>query len=209
MIPAETLEPTFDTDLAPLPTSAFGHRSLTWWGIIAFFLIEGTAFALSIAVYFFLLNREIHWPPAPFAAPNLIAGTLFTAILLLSEIPNTIVKKAAERGDLREVRRLLVVMSVIGTVLMIVRAFEFDSLNVLWSQNAYGSAVWLLLVLHTTHIATDWVDTLVLAGLMHTEHGIEGRRLVDTSENALYWRFVWLAWLPMYALIYWLPRLVN
>ena len=202
-------QPTFATDLAPLPTSAFGHRSLTWWGIVAFFLIEGTAFVLAIAVYFFLLNREAHWPPAPFAAPNLIAGTVFTVILLLSEIPNAIVKKAAERGDLRVVRKLLLVMTAIGTVLMIVRAFEFDSLNVLWSQNAYGSAVWLLLVLHTTHIATDWVDTIVLTGLMHTEHGIEARRLVDTSENALYWRFVWLAWLPYYGLLYWLPRLVN
>ena len=38
----------FSTDLALLPTHAFGHRSLTWWGIIAFFLIEGTAFALAM-----------------------------------------------------------------------------------------------------------------------------------------------------------------
>src|SRR5207237_9522236 len=37
-------EPRFTTDLAPLPTHAFGHRSSTWWGIIAFFLIQGTLF---------------------------------------------------------------------------------------------------------------------------------------------------------------------
>ena len=42
---------------------------------------------------------------------------------------------------------------------------------------------------------------------MHTRHGIEARRFIDVSENALYWRFVWLAWLPIYLLIYWLPRL--
>jgi heme/copper-type cytochrome/quinol oxidase subunit 3 len=63
-------------------------------------------------------------------------------------------------------------------------------------------------VLHTTHIGTDVVDTWVLAALMHTPHGTEGRRLVDCSENAVYWRFVWLLWLPIYVLIYWLPRLV-
>jgi heme/copper-type cytochrome/quinol oxidase subunit 3 len=99
-------------------------------------------------------------------------------------------------------------MSVIGLVLMVLRAFEFNSLHVLWHQNAYGSAIWLLLVLHTTHILTDWVDTLVLAALMHTPHGVEGRRMVDCAENAVYWRFVWLCWLPIYAMIYWLPRLV-
>ena len=41
---------------------------------------------------------------------------------------------------------------------------------------------------------------------MRTPLGFTGRRLVDTDENALYWRFVWLTWLPIYLLIYWLPR---
>jgi heme/copper-type cytochrome/quinol oxidase subunit 3 len=103
---------------------------------------------------------------------------------------------------------MLIAASLIGLVLMILRAFEFASLNVLWYQNAYGSAVWLLLVLHTTHIATDWVDTLVLAALMHTDH-VSGRKFVDTAENSVYWRFVWLVWLPIYVLIYWVPRLAG
>jgi hypothetical protein len=43
---------------------------------------------------------------------------------------------------------------------------------------------------------------------MFTRHGHHGRRFVDVSENCLYWRFVWLTWLPLYLLIYWLPRWV-
>jgi cytochrome c oxidase subunit 3 len=197
----------FSIDLEPLPTHAFGRRSLTWWGIVAFFLIEGTAFGLAIAAYFYLMNQEHSWPPAPILPPDLIAGTLFTVVILLSEIPNTLAKKAAEALDTKAVQRWLIVVSVIGTVLLIIRAFEFNSMNVLWHDNAYGSAIWLLLVLHTTHIATDWVDTLVLTALMHTRHGTEARRFVDCSENAVYWRFVWLLWLPIYVVIYWLPRL--
>ncbi len=202
-----TPPPRFSGDLAHLPTHAFGHRSLTWWGIIGFMLIEGGFFALTIAAYFYLMSQEQRWPPPPFAPPNWIAGTLFTLVMLVSEIPNTIIKKAAEQGKLREVRKLLLVMTAIGFVLLIIRAFEFNSLNVKWYDNAYGSIVWALLVLHTTHILTDWGDTAVLAALMHTKHGIEGRRFIDVSENALYWRFVWIVWLPIYFLIYWLPRL--
>jgi len=196
----------FTGDLADLPTHAFGHRSLTWWGTIGFMVIEGTAFALAIAAYFLLMSQEQDWPPPPFDAPDLIAGTLFTLVMLASEIPNTIVKRAAEHGQLRKVRKLLLLMVGIGLVLFAIRAFEFASTNVWWYDNAYGSIVWALLVLHTTHVLTDWVDTCVLAGLMHTRHGIEGRRFVDVSENAMYWRFVWLAWLPIYLLIYWVPR---
>jgi heme/copper-type cytochrome/quinol oxidase subunit 3 len=199
--------PRFAGDLAHLPTHAFGHRSLTWWGIIGFMVIEGGFFALTIAAYFYLMSQEHSWPPPPFAPPNVIAGTLFTLVMLASEIPNSVIKRAAEHGRLREVRRLLLVMVGIGVVLFVIRGFEFNSLNVLWYDNAYGSIVWALLVLHTTHILTDWGDTAVLAMLMHTKHGIEGRRFVDVSENALYWRFVWLVWLPIYFLIYWLPRL--
>jgi heme/copper-type cytochrome/quinol oxidase subunit 3 len=198
--------PHFAGDLAELPSHAFGHRSLTWWGTIGFMVIEGVAFAMAVGAYFFLMSQEDHWPPPPFDPPGLLAGILFTLVMLLSEIPNTIVKHAAEHGRLREVRRLLIVMVAIGLVLFVIRGFEFASLNVLWYDNAYGSIVWALLVLHTAHVLTDWGDTLVLAGLMHTRHGIEGRRFVDVSDNAMYWRFVWLAWLPIYLMIYWVPR---
>ena len=196
----------FVGDLADLPSHAFGHRSLTWWGTIGFMVIEGTAFALALAAYFFLMSQEQSWPPPPFDPPDLLAGTLFTLLMLASEIPNTMAKHAAEHGRLREVRRLMIVMLVIGGLLFVIRGFEFASLNVFWYDNAYGSIMWALLVLHTTHVLTDYIDTAVLAGLMHTRHGVEGRRFVDVSENALYWRFVWLAWLPIYLLIYWVPR---
>ena len=67
----------------------------------------------------------------------------------------------------------------------------------------------MLLVLHTVHVLTDWVDTVVLAALFFTPQKRSMRRFVDVSENSLYWRFVWLTWLPIYALIYWVPRWVE
>ena len=36
---------------------------------------------------------------------------------------------------------------------------------------------------------------------------IEEQRFVDVEENAVYWYFVVLAWLPIYGVIYWAPRL--
>ena len=59
--------------------------------------------------------------------------------------------------------------------------------------------------LQTTHIATDVADTAVLAALMFTRDG-RGRRFVDVSENAFYWYFVVLTWLPIYAVVYLAPR---
>jgi heme/copper-type cytochrome/quinol oxidase subunit 3 len=200
-------QPRFTDDVAGLPTHKFGPSSLTWWGIIGYMVVEGAAFAMAFAAYFFLMGHEQGWPPEGRAAPNVLAGTLFTILILLSEIPNTMIKKAAESYDVDRIRALMPVIVGIGAVLLIIRGFEFNSLNCRWTDNAYASIVWALLLLHTAHILTDWIDTIVLAALMRTPLAYEGRRLVDTDENSLYWRYVWLLWLPIYVLIYWVPRL--
>lgn len=204
-----TLAPAFTEDVSKLDSDGFGALSLTWWGVIGFMLIEATGFALLFGAYFFLMSQEQTWAPQPWHPPDLLAGTLFTIVILLSEIPNTMVKKAAMRLDLEGERRLLPWVIGFGVVLIVIRAFEFNSLNVFWYDNAYGSVLWGILLMHTTHLLTDWGDTVVLWRLIETPHGEQKRRFVDADENALYWRFVWGSWLPCYVLIYWLPRLFQ
>ena len=203
-----SLEPKFTEDVSELPNDILGPGSLTWWGTVGFMVIEGVAFGLVIATYFFLMNQEQQWPPDPWKAPDWIAGTLFTVVIVLSEIPNMMIKKAANAHDVEKVRKLLPLMVAVGLLLFVIRAFEFPSLNISWYENAYGSVIWVLLLLHTAHLATDWVDSVVLAALVRTPLGYERRRMIDVDENAMYWRFVWLTWLPIYLLIYWVPRWV-
>jgi heme/copper-type cytochrome/quinol oxidase subunit 3 len=197
----------FTDDLAHLPTHKFGTSSLTWWGLVGFMVIEGAAFGVVFAVYFYLMGYSPGWPPSGTQPPALLAGTLFTALILLSEIPNTRIKEAARAEDLGVIRKLLPLMAAGEVVLLVFRALEFRSLNVTWSENAYGSVIWALLVLHTTHLLTDWYDTVVLAALVRTPLGLEPRRFEDVDENSMYWRYVWLLWLPVYLMIYWVPRL--
>jgi heme/copper-type cytochrome/quinol oxidase subunit 3 len=127
-------------------------------------------------------------------------------VLLASLLPNELAKNASERVDLAKVRLWLVVCLAFGIVFNAIRVYEFASLNVSWDTNAYGSVVWLLLGLHTTHILTDVIDTSVLTVLMFVGP-VEEKRFVDVSENAVYWYFVVLTWLPIYGVIYWAPRL--
>ena len=106
MIPA----PRFTDSVAELPTYKFGPSSLTWWGILGYMIIEGAFFALAFAAYFFLMGHEQGWPPEGRQAPNLLWGTLFLVIILLSEIPNTMIKKAARERDVPTIRRLMPVI---------------------------------------------------------------------------------------------------
>ena len=194
-------------DVSALPPGAFGSRTLTFWGTLGIVVIEGTAFALAIGLYFFFVTRFPAWPPDGVAPPDLRWGTLNTLILLVSLVPNELARRAGEHVDLRAVRIWMVVSLAFAVAFNLVRAVEFAHLNVTWDRDAYGSIVWLILGLHTTHIVTDFLDSTVLAVLMFTGP-VEEHRFVDVEENAMYWYFVVLTWLPIYGVIYWAPRVL-
>jgi heme/copper-type cytochrome/quinol oxidase subunit 3 len=192
-------------DVSGLPTHGFGSSSPIWWGTAAFIAIEGMGFALAGGTYLYLAQINPKWPiDAPL--PNHWPGTLITLLLLASVMPNVMIDRAAREENLTRVRILLLLMTLIGAIALAIRAYEFQHLNVGWDTSAYGSIQWLLLGLHATHLLTDVGDTVVLTALMFTRH-VNGRRFSDVSDNAFYWHFVVAAWLPLYGLIYWVPRL--
>src|SRR5919106_1759456 len=94
-------------DVSSLPDFAFGHRSRLWWGTAGFIVIEATAFALAVFAYFYLRSKLPAWPPGV-APPDLLWGTLNTAVLLASALPNQLPKRAAEAQQLGRVRLWLV-----------------------------------------------------------------------------------------------------
>jgi cytochrome c oxidase subunit 3 len=191
-------------DVATLPRYGFGHRSLTWWGTLGLLAIESTAFGLAIVAYLYLKGRADEWPTAALA-PRMFWANLTTAILLVSAVPNELAKRAARRLDLGRVRLWLVVCLVLEIAVIATRAMEFPLLNVRWDANAYGSVVWTLLGLHTTHLITDFGDSGVLTLLMMSGP-VNENRFVDVAENSLYWYFVIASWIPIYAVIYLVPR---
>jgi heme/copper-type cytochrome/quinol oxidase subunit 3 len=187
-------------DAAVLPSYGYGHRSLMWWGTFGMMAIEGTVFGLAMIAYFYVRTRVNEWPPSA-PPPDLVWGTANLVLMLVSLMPNHLAKRAAEREDLPQVRLWLWTCVLFGGGFLVLRTLEYTVLNVRWDLNAYGSALWMLLSLHTIHVATDFWDTTVLAALMSTSR-IHGKRFVDVSENAMYWYFVVYAWIPIYAIVY-------
>ena len=194
-------------DVSDLPTYGFGPRTTPWWGTLGFFALEGSGFALAIGAYLYLLQINPQWP-ASAPPPDHWPGTILTVLLVASLVPNWWLDRVAHKLDLRAVRLWLVIMCVLGIVALVIRGFEFAYLNIRWDQNAYGSIIWFILALHVTHLVTDVGDTLVITALMFTRHATP-RRFSDVSDNAFYWYFVVGAWLPLYVLIYWVPRLTR
>jgi heme/copper-type cytochrome/quinol oxidase subunit 3 len=127
--------------------------------------------------------------------------------LLISMLPAHRVNAAAYAGDLRRLQWWQALATLATFIVAACRAYELIILPVRWDTNAYGSLLWAALVLHTTHVATGTVENAVLLTLL-LKGPVERKHLVDLEVNGLYWYFVVLAWLPLFAALYleWLVR---
>ncbi|HEX8141010.1 MAG TPA: hypothetical protein VF553_00320 [Pyrinomonadaceae bacterium] len=192
-------------DVSRLPGFAFGSRAVTWWAVWGFLVIEGTMLALCFVTYFYLRDRVYDWPPPPTLLPDLLIPTINLFVILLSALPMYLLERAAKRLDARSVIRWHVVCDLIGMAFITLRFFEFKSLNVYWDSNAYGSILWTIIVIHTFHLVSEVVETIVVTVLLTTGH-TEPRYMVDAADNALYWYFIVAIWIPCYALLYLAPR---
>jgi cytochrome c oxidase subunit 1/cytochrome c oxidase subunit I+III len=167
-------------------------------------LMEGSAFALALATYVYLMNANGQWPLAS-PPPDLAWGTAQTILLVASLVPTWFMSRAARRLDRQRAVFWAVIVAVLNAAAVVIRALEFPHLNTRWDQDAYGSITWALMLLHTTHLLTDFVDTGFLTIFLFT-HPISSDRLSDLDDDALYWAFVVASWLPIYLLVYWAPR---
>jgi cytochrome c oxidase subunit 3 len=194
-------------DVSHLPTYAYGSKNPLWWGTQAFMVIEGIGFAFAYATYLYLYNQNDNWPLGP--QYKLLWPSIMVGIFLLSEIPNVWLKRMAVKRDIAKVRVGLVIMSGIGILLLVVRAFEINALNLIrWDANAYASITWFLIGLHTLHLITDLSETLLIT-LTYFIGPIDMRRLPEVEDNQDYWHFITFFAVATYFFAYILPRWVE
>jgi len=194
-------------DVSTLPPVASGPRATIWWGVVGLLIIEGTMFGLLVATYLYLRLNFTEWPPLGTPAPDLLAGSLNIALLLASMWPMIIAHRAALEERRGPIWIALAICIAIGAVSLILRAFEFTSMHCRWDTHAYGSVVWTTLGMHTGHLIASTLENVLLALLMYAGP-VERKHFVDANVNAIYWYFVVLAWLPIYIILYFGPRML-
>ena len=188
-------------DVRALPTVTFGHRSLMWWGTLGFMVIEGWTLALIIAMYFYVRQNFLNWPPLRTPLPSLFYPTINLAVILVSLVPTYLADRASRRLDLSAVKLWLLISSLISLVIPVLRWFELWSLNVRWDSNAYGSAAWLIVGTHASLLLLDVADTVGIA-LFYWLRRMPIKAMSDVSDNSFYWYFMALIWVPLYLIVY-------
>jgi cytochrome c oxidase subunit 1/cytochrome c oxidase subunit I+III len=168
--------------------------------------IEGMVFAIAIGGYFYLRMVANAWPPPRVGPPALTAATVNLGILLLSALPAYWLDRAGRAKNARKVKILLGVNLVFGTAFLILRYFEFKALHCMWNQSAYASIQWTILGLHTTNLLTSLLETAIVL-IYVLLRPIEKKHFLDARLDGVFWYFIVISWIPLYAVVFIVPRL--
>jgi len=191
--------------LAKLPTLLHGASSPIWWGMILFVAIDATVFATLASSYFYLRFRVVEWPPEGLAAPDVGIPAANTAVLLASGLSIL----WANRGIAGSGRGRLGVGLAAGTLLGVssllltlayARSLEFD-----WSSHAYGSIFWMITVYHWIHLLAAILLAAPIAVLVRRGYFTPQRRVGVQLLN-IFWQFVVLMWIPVFVILFLIPR---
>lgn len=193
-------------DGSAIPKEPEDRHALVWWGTVGMIVIESTMFMLAIGSYFYLRMHASEWPSMRLGPPDLEIPTWNLAILLVSLAPAIWADKAAAKQDLRGTRWALALTLLFGLVFLALRVGEFRALHSRWNSSAFASINWTILGLHTTHVAASLVETAVILAVFLLER-VERRHFLDARLDGVYWYFVVAAWIPLFCVVFLVPRL--
>jgi cytochrome c oxidase subunit 3 len=176
-------------DVSALPKLAFGARDPLWWGIAMLNVIEGSMLALTAIAYFYVADRTAPWPPT-LTAPWIGWLATFELGLLLASTPCIAAcGRACVRGDLRGMRRWLVIGTALGAAAGLCRIEIFRALPFRWDAHAYGSVVWTMLGLQSFHLLTSIVENGSFIALLY-RGPVADKHRADLHASTLLWYLV-------------------
>lgn len=194
-------------DLRRLPTQPAARSAPEIFGVLGLVTIEAIVFIGAIASYFHLRLQNPAWPPAGIDDPDLLLPTLNTLLLTLTALPVWLALRAYRQRNESTARWALPLGMAMLIVFMGLKIYEYSHKPWNGTTHAYGSGVMLMTGLHLAHVAAVVLKTGVVYAYMRTDR-ITPRRAAPLEANAVYWYFVILIWLPLYATIYLSPHVL-
>jgi len=189
-----------------LPVGSVAHRASGWWGMWIVIATEASLFAYLLFSYIYLASwAHGNWVPE---LPKLTIPGSNTVILLVSSV----VLWWGERGIRKGKRgRLLLALAgtiVLGSVFVGMQGLEWHNKKFSLSDSAYTSSFFVTTGFHVAHVIGGLL--VLLALFAWTAMGkFSEKRHAAVSIGALYWHFVDVVWLSIFATFYLSPYLTS
>ena len=181
-------------------STGIDNKKLLMW---LFLGSECLFFGALIAAYLLYRDRSVTGP-----YPSDLFDIPFTSVsafvLLMSSVSMVLALAAIQRGNIRSMQVWLFTTALLGVLFVSGQAYEFTVFHregLSLSQNLFGTTFFVLTGFHGAHVT---VGVLVLLSLFVVS--LRGKLTQEKSLNVelagLYWHFVDIVWIVIFALIY-------
>jgi cytochrome c oxidase subunit III len=187
---------------------AFSHHAPSWWGSRLMIFVESAAFAILAVSYFYIWWNFDAWPPPPAHLPDLGISSINLFVLAVSAAPFWNAARLAQRHERPVFIGAWLALGVLfGIAAIVLRVLEFSALHTRYDSNAYGSITWTILAVHLAHLLAGTLQTLLIALVMFVGP-VEQKHYDDARVVAVYWYFIVISWVALYAIVFIAPRLL-
>jgi len=176
-------------------------RRTGWWGMVLLIVTEAMIFAALLSASFFVRANSASWPPAGIEPPDLGRIGVFTLVLLASSVPLFWGEAAIRRGQVGRLRVGLAVSWLLGAVFVINQVLEFHDLPFRATDDAYASLFIVITGLHGLHLVVGLAMSVVVQ-LKAALGWFDARRHETVTLFSMYWHFVDIVWLFVFASLY-------
>lgn len=192
-------------DVSELPRFQKGHEAPLWWGIVGLVVLEASVVASFIASYLYFRVTHAQWPPSGVPLPDLLWPSVSLVLLLASCVTMWGAGRALAKDRVPLFVILILSSLALASWVLVLRWQQFQSFEFRWDAHPYGSLVWTLTGFHFLHVVSAVIGTAVVAVLGFTGF-FNSKRQLAVVVDSLYWYFVALVWVPLYLVLYWVPR---
>jgi heme/copper-type cytochrome/quinol oxidase subunit 3 len=187
-----------------LPVGSMGRRASGWWGMWCLIATEAALFSYLLFSYFYLASQSHGgWLPG---MPKLRLALPNTLILIASSF----VLRWGETGIRKGSRaRLLMGLGgafLLGCVFAALQTLEWKAKTFYLSDSAYASSYFITTGFHMAHVLGGLMALAILF-LWAALGKFDAQRHAAVTIGGLYWHFVDVVWLAVFATFYVLPYL--
>jgi cytochrome c oxidase subunit 3 len=174
-------------------------------GTIVWLSSELMFFAALFAMYFTLRSvnpgvwvEEVKLLNIPFSSVN-------TTVLVLSSVTCQLGVFAAERGDVKGLRKWFAITFLMGFYFVAGQVYEYHALvqeGLTLSSSAYGSAFYLTTGFHGLHVTGGLIAFLFVLARTYATKQYSHKQATTAIVVSYYWHFVDVVWIALFATIY-------
>jgi cytochrome c oxidase subunit 3 len=174
-------------------------------GTIIWLASELMFFAALFAMYFTLraVNPEM-WA-AETKLLNIPFASLNTTVLVLSSVTCQLGVFAAERGEVKVLRRWFIITFLMGSFFVAGQVTEYVALvheGLTLSTNAYGSAFYITTGFHGLHVIGGLIAFLLVLATTYATKRFTHDQATRAIVASYYWHFVDVVWIALFFMIY-------